>query len=45
VEKLFRSIFVRIEDDLDGFGPGVVGILQQFLEDLTAVRILIQNLL
>jgi hypothetical protein len=45
VEQLFRSVFIRIEDELDGSGSSVVGILQQFLEDLIAVRISFQNTL
>jgi hypothetical protein len=27
VEQLFRSVFIRIKDELDGSGSGVVSIL------------------
>jgi hypothetical protein len=45
MKKFFRSVSVWIEDELNGSGSGVVCILQQFLEDLIAVRISLQNTL
>jgi hypothetical protein len=45
MKKFFRSVSVRIEDEFDGSGSGIVGILQQFLENLIAVRISLQNAL